>query len=266
MTELSEHKRGLRAYFDGAGYERWAAIYGQARLESRVRRTIRAGHSAMLEQALAWLDESLAAAPGQVRTTAEAGRTTDTHPAGPVLRPPSSVAGRAAHVLDAGCGTGLLTLALAGRGHRVTAVDLAPQMAAATAAAAARAGLAALVDCSSGDLEQVEGRFDAVCCLDVLVHYPRAPFAQMLARLAGLARGPLIVTYAPHSPLLAALHWLGGRFPRPARRTEIQMIPEPFVRQTLALAGLRVRRSARISRGFYHVALIEAARPEGDRP
>lgn len=225
------HKTNLRAYFDGAGYERWAAIYGEGELRSRVRRTIRAGHSQMLETALAWLDEGVA------------------------------VRGPQAHMLDAGCGTGLLTRALARRGHRVTAVDLAPQMAAATAEAVRRDGLESRVSCHSGDLEQVQGRFDAVACLDVLVHYPQIGFARMLAVLAGLTRGPLIVTYAPHNQLLAALHWLGGRFPKSERRTEIQMIPDAFVDAALAAHGMHPRRRARISRGFYHVTLLEAVRP-----
>ncbi|HEU4326029.1 MAG TPA: magnesium protoporphyrin IX methyltransferase [Roseiflexaceae bacterium] len=224
------HKTNLRAYFDGAGYERWAAIYGEGELRSRVRRTIRAGHSQMLGTALAWLDEGLAARGPQ------------------------------AHVLDAGCGTGLLTLALARRGHRVTAVDLAPQMANATAEAARRNGLEGRVVCRSGDLEQVEGRFDAVACLDVLVHYPSAGFARMLGALADLADGPLVVTYAPYNRLLAALHWLGGRFPKGERRTDIQMTPDAFVDATLAAKGMRARRRARVSRGFYHVTLVEAVR------
>ena len=66
--------------------------------------------------------------------------------------------------------------------------------------------------------------------------------------------------YAPREPVLAALHWLGGRFPRGERRTDIQMIPEPFVRATLAAAGMQVVRQARVSRGFYHVTLLEARR------
>ncbi len=224
------HKTNLRAYFDGAGYERWAAIYGEGELRSRVRRAIRAGHSQMLGTALAWLDEGLAARGPQ------------------------------AHALDAGCGTGLLTLALARRGHRVTAVDLAPQMADATTEAARRAGLEGRVACRSGDLEQAAGRFDAVACLDVLVHYPRADFARMLGTLAARADGPLVFSYAPHSALLAALHWLGGRFPKGERRTEIQMTPDAFVDAALAAAGMRARRRARVGRGFYYVTLVEAAR------
>ena len=79
----------------------------------------------------------------------------------------------------------------------------------------------------------------------------------MLLGGAGV-RGPLLLTYAPSEPVLAALHWLGGRFPKGERRTDIQMIPARFVGETLAQAGMTVYRQARISRGFYHVTLLEA--------
>ncbi|WP_051696370.1 class I SAM-dependent methyltransferase [Streptomyces sp. NRRL S-244] len=48
-----------------------------------------------------------------------------------------------ADVLDVGCGTGSLALLLAEAGHRVTGVDLAPQMVAQAEAKLAAAGLAA---------------------------------------------------------------------------------------------------------------------------
>lgn len=225
MLDLTQHKAQLQSYFDGIGFERWTAIYGDAQL-SRVRRSIRAGHTMMLAQAEAWLAET-------------------NLPAG-------------AHVLDAGCGTGLFSLLLARRGLRVTAVDLAPQMVAAAQEQAERAGLADRISFHSGDLEQVDGSFDAVVCFDVLVHYPQPGFGQLCAQLARRSRGPLLITYAPHNRLLAALHWLGGRFPRSQRRTEIQMIPDRQVREALAAGGMTVRRRSRISCGFYHVTLLEA--------
>jgi len=224
--DIAQHKAQLRRYFDGIGFERWAAIYGEGELRG-VRRSIRAGHSAMLAEACHLLD----AAP---------------------------VAGQA-RALDAGCGTGLFSLELARRGYAVTAVDIAPQMAAATGGRLADAGHTA--DCQVGDLEELAGRYDVVACFDVLIHYPPGPFEALLRHLASLTTGRLLFTYAPHSPLLAALHRVGGMFPRSQRRTEIQMIKETLVRGVLRDAGLAVRATRRVSTGFYHVTLVEAIRP-----
>jgi magnesium-protoporphyrin O-methyltransferase len=226
--DSSQYKAQLRNYFDGIGFARWSAIYGDAEL-SPIRRSIRAGHTAMLAQASAWLDERFA---GVEAPTA----------------------------LDAGCGTGLFTLTLAQRGFAVTATDLAPQMAAATAATLAGAGMAERVTVQAGDLEAVTGRYDLVACFDVLIHYPAEPFANMLTHLAARCDDTLLFTYAPYSRLLAAMHHVGGYFPRSQRRTEIQMVRAAHVEQTLASEGFRVRRTRSISCGFYHVMLVEAGR------
>jgi magnesium-protoporphyrin O-methyltransferase len=232
MTNLTQHKQKLLDYFDGLGFERWSAIYGDAEL-SGVRKTIREGHTAMLETAVAWLCD------GESRVQND---------------------GLLTHVLDAGCGTGLLTVELAQHGMQVTAIDLAPHMAQATQRAAVAAGVGALVDARSSDLELVTGSYHAVACLDVLIHYPTNDLERMVAHLAGMARERMVLTYAPHEPLLAALHWLGGRFPNANRRTDIQMISERRFTQALNQCGMQVRRTARVSRGFYHVTLVEALR------
>lgn len=226
--DTAQHKARLRHYFDGVGFARWSAIYGDAEL-SAVRKTIRAGHNVMLNVAESWAD---AAFP----------RAAD------------------AAALDAGCGTGLFSMALARRGFAVTAVDLAPQMAAAAQANADAAGLGDRVTCRAGDLEEIGGSYDLVSCFDVLIHYPAELFVGMLGHLASLCRGTLLFTYAPHSPLLAAMHRVGGYFPHSQRRTDIQMIRSAVVSQALADAGMQLRRSARVGKGFYHVMLVEASR------
>lgn len=224
--DVTQHKARLRQYFDGVGFTRWSAIYGAGQL-SGVRRSIRSGHTAMLDLAGRWLSER--------------------HPE------PDGLS-----ALDVGCGTGLFSLDLARRGFTVTAADLAPQMVVATAAAAREAGLADRVTCQVSDLDELRGAYTLVACFDVLIHYPAAPFAAMLRHLAQLATHTLLFTYAPYSPLLAAMHRIGGYFPHSQRRTEIQMIRAELVAQTLDLAGMRLRRSQRVGEGFYHVTLVEA--------
>jgi magnesium-protoporphyrin O-methyltransferase len=227
-VDIAQHKARLRHYFDGVGFARWSAIYGDAKL-SAVRGTIRDGHNVMLAAADAW--------------------------AGAAFPKPAG-----AKALDAGCGTGLFSLALARRGFQVSSVDLAPQMAAATASAAAAAGFADHVSCWAADLESITGSYDLVNCFDVLIHYPAEPFVAMLSHLASLCRGTLLFTYAPYSTFLAAMHRVGGYFPHSQRRTDIQMIHDTTVRQALSSAGMRFRRAERVGKGFYHVMLVEASR------
>ena len=76
-------------------------------------------------------------------------------------------------VLDVGCGTGFLSLELAGRGHRVTGIDFAPQMLAEARRKAAAQGLA--VRFEAGDAEQLgfaEASFDFVITRHVLWTLP----------------------------------------------------------------------------------------------
>lgn len=225
-TDSASHKANLQDYFNGAGFDRWSAIYRGDEALSYIRRTVHIGHEQMLATAQRWLLEAC-------------------------------VTG---HVLDAGCGTGLFTLGMAQRGFDVTAADISPRMVAATCDNATQAGLSDRVTCVESDIESVQGTFDAVSCFDVLVHYPRELFAPLCTHLAGQAKKTFLMTYAPYSRPIAALHWIGGFFPKGQRRTEIQMIPDATVEGALANAGMTIQRTAHISHGFYHVKLLQAVR------
>src|SRR5437763_9718238 len=75
--------------------------------------------------------------------------------------------------LDVGCGTGLLSLELAGRGHRVSGIDFAPQMLAEARKKAAAQRLA--VRFEEGDAEQLPftaASFDLVMTRHVLWTLP----------------------------------------------------------------------------------------------
>lgn len=77
------------------------------------------------------------------------------------------------HLLDAGCGTGSLSLALAETGHQVTGIDFAPAMIAEAKEKAELSGLPvsfAVMDAVSPDFEP--GSFDAITCRQVLWALP----------------------------------------------------------------------------------------------
>ena len=73
------------------------------------------------------------------------------------------------HVLDYGCGAGLLAEPLARMGGTVTGVDAAAENIAAAKGHAAQSGLS--IDYRAGELDAVAGeRFDLVTCLEVVEH------------------------------------------------------------------------------------------------
>ncbi|HEY0778261.1 MAG TPA: methyltransferase domain-containing protein, partial [Gemmatirosa sp.] len=112
----AERRGRAREYFDRTAAGAWARLTGDAPV-SGVRATVREGRTRMAAQLLAWLPEDLAGA----------------------------------RVLDAGCGPGVLTMALAARGAQVTAVDLSPTLVALARERAADAPGAARVTWHVGD-------------------------------------------------------------------------------------------------------------------
>lgn len=80
-----------------------------------------------------------------------------------------------ARVLDVGCGAGILSEAMTGRGAAVTGIDLAAENIRVATAHAALSGLS--IDYRVAPAEQIAaeqpGSFDVVTCLELLEHVPR---------------------------------------------------------------------------------------------
>jgi len=99
------------------------------------------------------------------------------------------------HVLDIGCGGGLVTEPLARLGARVTGIDPAPDTIAAAAAHASAQGLAIDYRAVRAEaLAEAGDTFDAVLCLEVVEHVPDV--RAFLAVAAKLVRpgGVLVVS------------------------------------------------------------------------
>src|SRR4051794_27680582 len=154
-------RRGqLETYFDRTAVEAWSRLTSDAPV-SRIRATVRAGRDAMRGTLLSWLPEDLT--------------------------------GR--RILDAGSGTGALSLEAARRGATVVAIDVSP-----TLIGLARERTGAIpgrgsIDFRVGDmLDPALGRFDHVVAMDSLIHYAAADIARALAALAGRTEGSLVFT------------------------------------------------------------------------
>ena len=121
---------------------------------------------------------------------------------------------RGAHVLDVGCGGGLLSEALAGEGAEVTALDLAPDL----------LKIARLHGLESGrkvDYRQVSvealatempASFDAITCMEMLEHVPDP--ASVLRACATLLKpgGRLFLSTLNRTPAAFALAIVGAEY------------------------------------------------------
>lgn len=78
-----------------------------------------------------------------------------------------------ARILDIGCGTGSLSVVLAGLGHQVTGIDLSPAMIACAEKKAASAGLEISFQVMEASYPKLSGqRFDGIICRHLLWSLP----------------------------------------------------------------------------------------------
>jgi 2-polyprenyl-6-hydroxyphenyl methylase/3-demethylubiquinone-9 3-methyltransferase len=97
--------------------------------------------------------------------------------------------------LDVGCGAGLLAEPLARLGANVTGVDPSAELIAVAREHAAAMGLE--IDYRAADVQQLEGQFDLITCMEVIEHVADpAAFVQALARR--LAPGALLILSTPN--------------------------------------------------------------------
>jgi len=220
----------LEEYFDRTAAEAWARLTSDAPV-SGVRAKVRAGRSAVRATLLSWLPEDL----------------------------------RGRRILDAGCGTGMLSFEAARRGAEVVAIDLS-----ATLVGLARQRLPegvdpALVRFEVGDmLDPRLGRFDHVVAMDSLIHYNVVDIARVLGILAERTRESMVFTYAPRTALLATVRAVGKLFPRADRAPAIEPVATARITRQLArapaLAEWRAGRTLRVSRAFYVSQAMEMRR------
>ena len=144
--------------------------------------------------------------------------------------------------LDVGCGAGLLTEPLARLGARASGIDASPELIDVARRHAAAMGLD--IDYRAGDVQELEGRFDLITCMEVIEHVADpAAFVQALARR--LAPGGLLILSTPNatgwSKLLTITLAEGlGRIPKGTHDFAKFIAPERM-KLLLADAGLNCR-------------------------
>ncbi|KAF5181501.1 Magnesium protoporphyrin ix methyltransferase protein [Thalictrum thalictroides] len=222
-------KEVVREYFNGNGFDRWKKIYGETDDVNKVQLDIRIGHSKTVENVMKLLTED------------------------------KSLEG--VTVCDAGCGTGLLSIPLAKQGAIVSASDISAAM----VAEAQQKAKEELVEGSVvqpkfevKDLESLDGLYNTVVCLDVLIHYPQNKADAMIAHLASLAEERLILSFAPKTFYYDILKRIGELFPGPSKATRAYLHAEADIERALQKVGWKIKNRGLVTTQFYFSRMIEA--------
>jgi 2-polyprenyl-6-hydroxyphenyl methylase / 3-demethylubiquinone-9 3-methyltransferase len=119
-----------------------------------------------------------------------------------------------AHVLDVGCGAGLLSEALAGEGAQVVALDLAPELVKVAKLHGLESGIKVDYRLQSAEslAAEMSGRFDAITCMEMLEHVPDP--ASVIDACARLLKpgGRLFLSTLNRTPAAFALAILGAEY------------------------------------------------------
>lgn len=225
---FEQQRDKLTTYFDSTARKAWIDLTSDAKV-SGIRATVRAGRDSMREVLLSWLPHDL----------------------------------RRTRVLDAGCGTGALSVLAARRGAEVVGVDVAGGLVAIARERQPSFLGHGRIHWRVGDmLDPAHGRFDHVVAMDSLIHYRPDDIVATLVALAERCDRSIVFTHAPATPMLRAMHTMGLLFPRSDRAPAIVPVSEPHLVRLIAAAlpGWRVARRERIGRGFYISNALELVR------
>jgi magnesium-protoporphyrin O-methyltransferase len=224
-------RRGeLETYFDRTAAKAWARLTSDAPV-SRIRATVRAGRDDMRATLLSWLPQDM----------------------------------RGKRLLDAGAGTGALSIEAARRGAQVVAIDLAGSLVDLAQTRIPYDLGEGSIEFRVGDmLDPALGHFDHIVCMDSLIHYRAPDVVRAVAGLAARAETSVLFTFAPRTPMLSVMHAVGRLFPRSDRAPAIEPVGPRALGKRLdrdaALTGWKANRTRRIESGFYKSQALEIVR------
>lgn len=224
-----ETRRGeLKTYFDKTAADKWVALTSNSPV-SRIRETVRAGREEMRNTLLDWLPDDLT---GQ-------------------------------RLLDAGCGTGMLSVEAAKRGADVVAIDISPALIEEAESRKPEDLGKGSITYMAGDMSADElGCFDYVVAMDSFIHYPLPSIVSLLEGLAPRTKKSILFTFAPSTPMLRAMKTAGKFFPKNDRSPAIEPVAESKLAAAIANShvdhfGFRTKRSRKVSTAFYKSSAME---------
>ena len=205
----------VETYFDKTATQTWERLTSDAPV-SRIRQTVRAGRDQMRAKLLSQLPNNL----------------------------------DGARVLDAGCGVGQVSQALAERGAKVTAIDISPSLIE-IAQRRIPSSLHNQIEFVAGDMNNTAlGSFDYVLAMDSLIYYSQRDLTQVLDNLLRRTSQDVIFTIAPKTPLLMMMWYAGKLAPRGDKSPT--MVPHSPNALTRALGAETILSDlGRVTSGFY---------------
>ncbi len=227
-TQSYQQRRAeIEHYFDRTALDAWKKLTSNSPV-SRIRRTVRAGRDQMRALLL--------------------------------QRLPNDLSGK--RLLDAGCGTGALSIEAARRGAEVIAIDISPSLIELARERTPSDLGSGSIEFAAGDMLSDElGDFDHVVAMDSLIHYQTTDVIEALCQLAPRCRASIQFTFAPSTPALEVMHAVGRLFPRGDRAPSIVPIREKNLRARLGqeprMQDWQVNRVEAVRSGFYQSCACE---------
>ncbi len=167
-------------------------------------------------------------------------------------------------ILDAGCGTGTLSIEIADKGAEVTAIDISPSLIKiAKSRTPKKFKNNGSVNFIWGDmLESSLGEFDHIVLMDSIIHYRPEEAVQLINALGSKCNKSLIFTFAPYTPILGAMIFFGKLFPKKDRAPFLEPVSEKYLIGLLKenLPDWKIGQIKRITSGFYRSQAVELIR------
>ena len=159
---------------------------------------------------------------------------------------------RGTRILDAGCGTGVLSRMLDEKGAEVVGVDISEKL---IEVAKNRSSLNKNIEYFAGDMkEQSFGNFDYIIAMDSLIHYYAEDVMSSLADFSYRANNSVIFTVIPSTFALRTKLRLGKYFPKSERSPEVVPIDWSKLHQ-LEANGVKASLSkVKRIKGFFYVS------------
>ena len=157
---------------------------------------------------------------------------------------------RGARILDAGCGTGVLSRMLDERGAEVVGVDISEKL---IEVAKNRSSLNKNIEYFAGDMkEQSFGNFDYIIAMDSLIHYSTEDVISSIDDFSSRANNSVLFTVIPSTFALRTKLRLGKFFPKSERSPEVVPIEWGQLEQLEALKiNASLTKIKRIKSFFY---------------